>query len=209
VRSSASEAAWGTLRFLLPALGVYAGLLLLWIPLAGAWGDGYRLGLGLVLGRFGPGVHVRFAPHPEPTRYVDTEVVITSQAAPHIEAVTDAGSLTGSYLPTALLASLVAGTRVSHRRRVLALLAGAVLVHAAAIALTALALLDLLADRPGFRPFTLPPSIRPALSTLVAAVRGHFYPMLVVTCGIWALVTLGSPPVARPTPARAAIPRAR
>ncbi|MGQ0722281.1 MAG: hypothetical protein ACT4PE_12035 [Candidatus Eiseniibacteriota bacterium] len=196
-------------RFLIVALPLYAGCLLLWTPIAATWGDGYRFASEAVLGRFGPGVRVRFAPHPHPTKYVDTELVITSERAPDVEAVGESGSLSGTYLPSALLVSLVAGTRMPARRRLVGLAAGIVLVHIAALAITALALLDQLADEPQFRPFAVPGSLRPALATVAAAVRGHFYPMLAVTCGIWAAVTFGSPPSARPTPARAARRRAR
>jgi hypothetical protein len=182
-----------TIRFLVVALAVYAGFLLLWAPAAGIWGDGYRCALQAALGRFGPGVQVRFAPHATPTRYVDTEVVITSERAPQIEAFTETGSLVGTYLPTALLVSLVVASPLPGRRKLRALVLGLLALQLVTLALTALTLLDHLADHPELRPFAVPGVLRPALHTLVAAVRGHFYPMLVLTCAIWMLVGGGIP----------------
>jgi len=177
----------GTARFLIVAAATFGAMLALQEVAAGPWAGFYRALAGATLGRLGS-THVRFVPLEPRTRWQDTRILITSTRSP-LEAETRCGSRLDTYLPAALLLSLVVAGPGTVRGKLRGAAIGLALIHAAAMALIGLALIDQLTDHPELRPFAVPAAFRGPLRSLVVAVRGHLQPMLLFTVLVWLLVT--------------------
>lgn len=180
-----------TTFFLLVTLASYSAFLLLWNPVSGAWARAYSEVANLSLGRTLPGVRAHFRPHEFPTRRIDTEIVLAFEKPAGLEAVSQTSSLSGSYLPSALLIALIVATPLSFARKVRAAILGLATVHVFEILLVGIVLFDLLAQDPAIRPVQIPPWILPPVHALAVTVGGDFHLQLVVTCAIFFLVTFG------------------
>lgn len=203
---------WRVARFVAIALLTFVALLALRETVAKPWAAGYRGLANAVLGHLGP-TRARFVPLEPPTGWQDTRILITSAREPRLEAETRCGSRLDSYLPSALFLSLVIARPGRARRKLRDAAIGLALVHAAAMGMIGLALIDQLADQPELRPFAVPGVLRAPLHAVTAAVRGTLHPMLLLTLLVWMLVTFPRPPAGAPagppTPSRPATRRRR
>ncbi|MFQ5416170.1 MAG: hypothetical protein ACE5FL_03870 [Myxococcota bacterium] len=134
-------------RFLLRFAVIYALLLAPWPGRDDAYGDFYRDAMRELLGVRDPGRSVRFRKldsretAADPIWKADTGIVIRIQpqggAAPVLYPQVRSSFYTG-YAPTALLLALILATPMTRSRRAVALVIGAVLVHAFVVAMAAL-----------------------------------------------------------------------
>jgi hypothetical protein len=178
---------------------VLAAMLLLRDTVFRPWAAGYRGLANAVLGRLGP-TRAHFVPLEPPTEWQDTRILITSAREPRLEAETRCGSRLDTYLPSSLFLALVIAGPAPARRKLRDAAIGLALIHALAMGMIALALINQLAEQPELRPFAVPGALRGPLHSVVTAVRGHLHPMLLATLLVWLLLTFPRPSAGAPGP---------
>lgn len=112
---------------ILLASGCYLAFLLLWFALAGSWRAGFAATGNALLGRIGPQGRVQFEPMARPQGVLDTHWRLSHTGA----GVRKSFALSAryhTYVPFAVLASLVLAAPVPWRRRGVALALGVLLV---------------------------------------------------------------------------------